>query len=119
MCGSRYASQMYRFALLMVVGLLCACATPTASVGAPTVLGTSDVIWVVRQVDAPSESADKYTESIYGLFACYRPPPERPGAPTCYLAKTVWTPEDLGWPGRVRVTREGRVIVAPPETPPK
>jgi hypothetical protein len=62
-----------------------------------------DTFWLIRQVDIAKEGPNSTLSSgpVYGLFACYRQPASKPGAPQCWLAQYIYRPEDLMWPGGV------------------
>lgn len=62
-----------------------------------------DVFWLVRQVDVAKEGPNSTLSSapLYGLFACYRQPASKPGAPQCWLAQYIYRQEDLAWPGGI------------------
>ena len=107
---------MTRFLLVVgIAGLLFSgCLNTAPTVGAPVLLGipndqNPDVIWVVRKTTIPAKLSGSHKD-VFGLFACYRRPASNPGAPTCYLAKVVWNPEDLQWPGNVHM-QGGKIVV--------
>ena len=54
-----------------------------------------DVIWVTRQIRVIEKATGLPVDRV-GLYACYRA--DKPGEPTCYLAKTYIAPEELSWP---------------------
>ena len=99
---------MARFAVALVVASLLAtvgCGRGTLALKPEVVSGKDDVVWVVRVV----RTAGPSNPVVYGLFACYRPPADNPGPPTCYVAKTVGGSKALGWPGTEMLILNGRL----------
>lgn len=103
------------FFLISISCLLMSCLTTSSKAVSPKASApiplfgddaNPDVIWMIRNVSIPesnsqkkSGSQKKQSQTLYGLFACYRKPISEPGAPVCYLAETVWDPNQLIWPG--------------------
>ncbi len=86
----------------LVLGMvsLCACAMPRGHssggkvrAGSPYVVAhNEEIIWVTRTLPGEEEAT--------ALFACYRPPANRPGPPTCYRAAYVGIAEEVQGDGR-------------------
>jgi hypothetical protein len=102
----------------LLASSLAACATssPLPRATAPEPLkveanANPDVIWVIRQVVVDSSRVDPKVPTIpmYGLFACYRMPAERAGAPQCYMASYSYKTDDLSWPGALYIGTDGVV----------
>jgi hypothetical protein len=96
--------------LLAGVLLLSACQTVLPKAGPPVPLSVDkdsnpDVIWIVREVAATGPMNEQRT--LWGLFACYRQPPERASAPVCFLAEHASTPDGLSWPGALDLGSDG------------
>jgi hypothetical protein len=86
-----------RIVCLICLGALswAGCTTTRVASGAPGIaVNDHDAVWVTRAV-AVGETGHEYL--LEGLFACYRPPAERPGEPVCYLAKYVTANGPLRW----------------------
>ncbi len=106
-----------RTMMAVVVALsVAACATsgplPRASAPEPFKVEANanpDVIWIVRQVVVDSSRVDPKVPTVpmYGLFACYRMPAEKPGAPQCYMANYSYKTDDLAWPGALYLGTDG------------
>ena len=101
---------------VMLASTLAACATsgPLPRAGAPEPFkveanANPDVIWIVRQVSVDSSRVDPKVPVIpmYGLFACYRMPAEKAGAPQCYMASYSYKTDDLSWPGALYIGTDG------------
>jgi hypothetical protein len=107
----KYRAQRVFLSLLALSALaISGCATSSKFVAGPPAPMLVDgdknppVIWVVREIEVSEQrkgTRGSKSTSHFGLFACYRRPLADPGAPTCYLAKTVGSVEELAWPGQV------------------
>jgi len=123
---------MFRLALLITVcvtmPLVCSCAKreTARAEGFQILEQDSDVLWATREITVPAygtgavDGKGRKTmvmQSVTGLFACYRPPADTPDKPTCYLARVVWDPTDMSWPGHVRMVDGILSVPAAPEHP--